>query len=183
MRSAFLYEQRFLSPTQSKSLLIDSWKRYLEGATSPIHVATISKKECVLSVWLTKSKLISAHQCRKRLWLEVHEPGLEGQTSGAQNSFQIGQEVGVFARSLYPGGTLIGHVSIPGQAVTQTQEFLSKDGPITLYEAAFAANGALTRRDILQRDAIGRLRLIEVKASTSVKDVHLIDCAIQGGCS
>lgn len=144
-------------------------------------MATISWKECVLSEWLTKSKLLSAHQCRKRLWLEVHEPGLADQLTGSQTSIRIGQEVGEFARSLYPGGTLIGHVSESDMALSQTQVILSKHGPTTLYEAAFAANGALTRTDILQRDARGRLRLVEVKASTSVKDVHLLDCAIQVG--
>jgi hypothetical protein len=47
-----------------------------------------------------------------------------------------------------------------------------------LFEATFSADGVLVRLDVLLPDGQGH-RIVEVKSSTSVKDVHLPDCAIQ----
>ena len=61
----------------------------------------------------------------------------------------------------------------------QTEHLLAGPGPVTLFEAAFEADGVLIRADILVRNAAGQLRLIEVKAATEVKNYHVLDCAIQ----
>ena len=129
-------------------------------------------------VRLTKSRLLSAHQCPKRLWLEVHQPEV-GKGESPERLFRIGRDVGAVARTLYPGGTLIEHVFDPERAVQETQTWLATPGSLTLFEAAFTTGACLTRVDIFQRDAQGQTRLIEVKASASVKNVHIIDCAIQ----
>ena len=47
-----------------------------------------------------------------------------------------------------------------------------------IFEATFRHEGVLVRVDVLIPDGDG-WRLIEVKASTSVKDYHVLDCAIQ----
>ena len=122
-----------------------------------------------MTEWLTKSKLISAYQCPKRLWMETHEAHLAAEGNSSEALFRMGREVGEVARTLYPGGHLIGHIRDPERAARDTQELIAKPGSLTLYEAAFAIDTALTRIDIFQRDELGHSRLVEVKASASVK--------------
>lgn len=128
---------------------------------------------------LSKSKLLAGWQCRKRLWLEVHAPERAAVAPETERAFRVGHEVGDIARRLFPGGTLVGHDTELSAALAQTADLVRRPGPFTLYEATFRHEGVLVRADILLRDAGGRVRLVEVKASTSVKPVHHIDCAIQ----
>ena len=128
---------------------------------------------------LSKSKLLSGWQCRKRLWLEIHKPDELEFSQDTQNAFNIGHKVGEAAQSQFPEGILIGHHWDMKLALAQTEAQLSSPGPITLFEATFQAGGVLIRADVLRRDDNNEYRLIEVKASTGVKDYHLTDCAIQ----
>ena len=50
---------------------------------------------------LSKSKLLAYRQCTKRLWLEVHSPGLREDSSSTLASFANGHQVGELARGLY----------------------------------------------------------------------------------
>ena len=60
----------------------------------------------------------------------------------------------------------------------QTRLLLSSSPEITLFEAAFSHSDVLVRSDILVKTGTG-CRLVEVKSSTSTKEYHLWDCAIQ----
>jgi hypothetical protein len=131
------------------------------------------------SRFLSKSRVLAGWQCQKRLWLEVHAPEHAQYSAAAERAFGIGHEVGDLARRLFPGGTLIGHDTDLGEALAQTAELVARPGPLTLYEATFRHEGVLIRADILVRDEAGRVRLVEVKASTGVKPVHYIDCGVQ----
>lgn len=82
------------------------------------------------------------------------------------------------ARLNYPDGILIGHVEQPGLAVAETASLMARIPPAPLFEAAFTHAGVLVRCDILVPTDTG-WRMIEVKSSGSVKDHHLVDCAIQ----
>ena len=70
---------------------------------------------------------------------------------------------------------------------TITETFLSestiaamKDRQLrAIFEAAFVYDGIMIRVDILERLDHGQWNLIEVKSSTSVKDVHVPDVAVQ----
>ena len=127
---------------------------------------------------LSKSKLMSASQCAKRLYLEVHQPELAHIDSGLESRFDTGHRVGEVARSLHPEGRLIGHGDNPVAALEETREALMADGDLLLFEPAFQHGGVLVRADLLfRRD--GRYRLVEVKATTGVADHHLQDAAIQ----
>jgi hypothetical protein len=128
---------------------------------------------------LSKSKILAGWQCHKRLWLEIHAPEHAEYSAATQRAFSLGHEVGDLARRLFPGGTLIGHDTDLSAALAQTRELVRRPGPLTLYEATFRHEGVLIRADILVRDAAGHIRLVEVKASTSVKPVNHIDCAVQ----
>jgi hypothetical protein len=130
--------------------------------------------------YLSKSRLISAWQCPKRLYLEKFRPELAEITDATQALFATGHEVGAVAKRLY-GST--DAVEIPfdrkmSRMVDATRELLASGARFPIFEATFEHDGILVRADVLipSRDA---WRLVEIKASTSVKDYHVLDCAIQ----
>lgn len=133
---------------------------------------------------LSKSKLIAFRQCPRRLWLEVHRKELLVLSDSAQVSLQIGHQVGDLARRLYDPsskGVLI-DAQKDGYAMAfeQSQALLQSSRPI--FEAGFSIDGALSFADVLL--PVGRgsrrgWRMVEVKSSSSVKDYHLDDIAIQ----
>jgi hypothetical protein len=135
---------------------------------------------------LSKSKFLSGLQCHKRLYLEVHHPSLATKPDAAtQAMFDMGTEVGELARSRFSGGVLVaaGYRQTEA-ALAQTVELVQNPMVPAIFEAAFLYNGVLIRADVLERvlTAEGQpcgWRLIEVKSSTKVKDVHLEDLAVQ----
>lgn len=133
-----------------------------------------------MSPGLSKSKLLSFRQCPRRLWLERHRPELAEVTPGQEAAFELGHEVGDVARRLYDtgGGILIELDGDLRAAMERTNEVLARRSAAPVFEATFQRNGLLVRVDVLERGA-GGWRLIEVKASASVKPEHLEDCAIQ----
>lgn len=135
---------------------------------------------------LSKSKFLSGLQCHKRLYLEVHHPSLAAKPdAGTQAMFDMGTEVGELARSRFGGGTLVTAGYRQSEAALAQTAALIQDLTVpAIFEAAFLHGGVLVRADILERipAAEGRSsgwRLIEVKSSTKVKDVHLEDLAVQ----
>jgi len=126
---------------------------------------------------LSKSKILSGLQCPKRLYLEVYKPELSDY-SQATSSFAIGHELGELARTLYPQGVLVGHNDDLAAAIEETSHHLKSESVSTIFEGTFSSQGVLVRADILQKHS-ANLCLTEVKASTSVKDYHILDCAIQ----
>ncbi len=131
------------------------------------------------SLNLSKSKLISGWQCEKRLWLEKNGAEKLEHSAATKMAFAVGHQVGEAAQSLFPDGILIEHDQRLSEALRETQKILADPGPVTIFEATFQVKGVLIRADVLVRDERGTFRLIEVKASTKVKEYHLLDCAIQ----
>ncbi len=127
---------------------------------------------------ITKSRVLSGLRCPKRLWLQTYQQELAKPSSTSQLTISNGIEVGGMARLSYPGGILIQHIDQPDVAVVETAYLMSDNPTATLFEAAFAYAGALVRSDILMPIDEG-WRMIEVKSSGSVKDQHLVDCAVQ----
>jgi len=132
----------------------------------------------------SKSKLMALRQCEKRLWLEVHRPDLREDSDQAEYRFQVGHQVGDMARTLFDPdnrGALI-DVEAEGYAgaFARSAELLTHRQPI--FEAGFSGGGALAFADVmLPTDPPADLawRMIEVKSSTSVKDYHRDDIAVQ----
>lgn len=133
---------------------------------------------------LSKSKLLSFRQCPKRLWLEIHRPDLREDSAATQASFDVGHQVGAIAQQLYdPAGK--GQLIDPQSegfeaALVRSTALLSSSRPI--FEAGFSAEGALAFADVmLPAKSRGKRawRMIEVKSSTSVKDYHRDDLAVQ----
>ena len=130
---------------------------------------------------LSKSKLIAYRQCPKRLWLEIHAPELREDSATAQMNFMIGYAVGDIAQQLYDPNEnrQIIDAQTEGypQAFARTQALLTANRPI--FEAGFCAEGGMAFADIMLPNADGSWRMVEVKSSTSVKDYHKDDIAIQ----
>ncbi|HNP36216.1 MAG TPA: DUF2779 domain-containing protein [Woeseiaceae bacterium] len=130
--------------------------------------------------YLSKSRLISAWQCPKRLHLEKHNPELGETSSATEALFATGNQVGAIAQDLYGDDDSI---EVPYEkglsaALRQTSQLLASDFRHPLFEATLQHDGVLVRVDVFLPDG-DNWRAIEIKASASVKDVHLIDCAIQ----
>ena len=97
---------------------------------------------------------------------------------------RIGHEVGEIARRLYdPNGSGVvvdAQAEGFGPALARSAALLDSSAPI--FEAGFAAEGALAFADIMLpvgNDPKPSWRMVEVKSSASVKDYHREDIAIQ----
>lgn len=131
------------------------------------------------SPFISKSKYLAGRQCDKLLWHYYNAkdrfPPIDDST---QAVFDQGHVVGELAQSLFPGGIEIG--GDPKEiraALESTQEHLPARRP--LFEPAFAYKNAFARADILNPVGKNEWDIIEVKSSTSVKDINLYDLALQ----
>ena len=129
---------------------------------------------------LSKSKLLSAWQCPKRLYLEIHQPGSAGVDETARDRMAAGQAVGVLARELLGGGegTLIPFAGGLAHALRKSTRLARSTSAGPLFEATFEYQGVLVRVDALMPVESG-WELVEVKAATSPEPYHFFDCAIQ----
>lgn len=138
------------------------------------------------SHFLSKSLYIRGLQCHKSLYLQKHSPELKGEPDAqAQARFSAGNQVGELARDLFPGGVLVPHMENDHAAqLKQTADAMAA-GTKVIYEAAFDYDGIFVKVDILRKTSRG-WQIYEVKAPSSLKDVHLDDAALQyfvlGGC-
>jgi predicted RecB family nuclease len=133
---------------------------------------------------LSKSKLLAFRQCPKRLWLEINKPELRDD-SGSQTAFAAGHQVGEAAQAILDrqgdGINVDPHLIGWDASAEQTQVAL-RTGDRTVFEALLQIPGAMALADVMRPDPnFSELRweMIEVKASTSVKDYHRDDVAIQ----
>ena len=129
---------------------------------------------------LSKSTFVRGLQCEKSLYLYKNHYSLKDPVSSSlQAIFDQGNEIGLLAQSLFPGGvdaSPSSHFNIL-DSVTKTKEFLS-NGETIIYEATFLFNEVLVALDVLVKDNQG-WKAYEVKSSTSVSDTHIKDAAIQ----
>ena len=129
---------------------------------------------------LSKSKIASFEQCRKRLWLEVHTRGLERVSASRQSVMGTGNVVGDLAQQSYPDGVLIGHPTQPFRAVEQTSELLQTGDRRPMFEAAFVHQNVVIRADLMIPTEGGDAwHMAEVKSTASAKPHHFRDLATQ----
>lgn len=126
--------------------------------------------------WLTKSRFLSGIQCAKRLWYEVHEP-LEESSGGNSMPLVNGRAFDQVVQTLEPGPVIPREDGLVA-ALDQTRDAFSRGAPPVLYQGAFRDGPLAAVVDIL-RSKGSTLELVEVKASTSVKDEHLPDVGFQ----
>jgi len=114
---------------------------------------------------LTKSLLLSYLQCPRKLWLEVRHPERAVPDAARLARFETGNQVGGIARDLYGAAAV-------------------RSGANVEFETRYVHDNVLVRADVIERPGLfggggTGIRLIEVKASSGVKQQHLADCAIQ----
>ena len=87
---------------------------------------------------LSKSKFLSAFQCEKKLWLEIHDKDKATPISDVQKSiFDQGHYAGEVAQTYFPDGYLINsdYLDIP-LGIKNTISAI-KNNPPSLYEGFF----------------------------------------------
>ena len=128
---------------------------------------------------LSKSKYLSGLQCSRLLWHYFnakHEiPPVD---TGTQAIFDQGHQVGALAKTLYPDGIEVAEGEYDYYIVDEESgKLIEKRVP--LFEPGFIYRNTFARADILH--PIGRKgwEIIEVKSTTSVKEVNIHDLALQ----
>jgi hypothetical protein len=129
---------------------------------------------------LSKTNFLCGVQCPKYLWMMLHDSKNIPQPDGAmQFIYEQGRQVGELAKSLFPGG-----VDIPvfdfAAGILLTREQLKCNRPI--FEASIQSERVYCRPDILVPVGDDVWDIIEVKSSTSIKDVSIRDVAFQRYC-
>ena len=128
--------------------------------------------------YLSKSRLISAWQCPKKLHLEKHHPELGEVSDLTESLFATGHEVGAIAHRLYGTADAV-EVEFNFKTMeAKTRRLIEGGADFPIFEATFRHENVLVRVDVMIPERDG-WRVVEVKASTSAKDYHVLDCAIQ----
>jgi hypothetical protein len=128
---------------------------------------------------LSKSKIAAFEHCPKRLWLQIHRRHVGRFDADTLTRFQFGHDVGARARFVIPEGVMVEDVPDMQAALDRTAELIARRPIQPIFEATFQREDVLVRVDILEPDAQGGWRAIEVKASSRVRAYHLADLATQ----
>lgn len=131
------------------------------------------------SPYISKSKFLQGLQCPKLIWSAYNAKHLFPKVDDAlQAVFEQGHDVGAFAKTMFPNGVEVDVDPTDFEGAIQlTQKHLPSRRPI--FEATLSANGGYARADILNPVGTDEWDLIEVKSTTSLKDVHIPDLAFQ----
>jgi len=131
------------------------------------------------SFMLSKSRIVRGSQCHKSLWLYKNNRELQTIDDTQKAIFQSGTEVGLLARMLFPGGIdPTENMEYPSRESALKTQNLIDQGIEVIYEATFIHNDVLVAVDILVKTSSG-WDIYEVKSSTKLKEVHVLDGAIQ----
>jgi len=131
---------------------------------------------------ISKTSFITGLQCPRALWYRLRRPEeIPAFDEGTQARFSMGHEVGDWAKRRFPGGVEVPWGKGLAAALRETERLLAERVPI--YEATFRFDSphgpVLMRADVLNPVGTERWDLIEVKATTRPKDVHIRDVAFQ----
>jgi predicted RecB family nuclease len=131
---------------------------------------------------LSKSKFVGGWQCEKQAFLTANHPKLATPYDSATLArFAGGTRFGVLAQSAWPGGVLINSPAFKHDAaVVWTKDLIEGDEIDVIFEAGFTALDTRVRADVMIRNReTSKWDLVEVKSSSSAKEVHDVDMAIQ----
>jgi CRISPR/Cas system-associated exonuclease Cas4 (RecB family) len=131
-------------------------------------------------VMLSKSRYLNGLQCPRLLWIASNEPDRIPEPDAAtQHIFDQGHLVGELAKKLFPGG-----IDVPAKDfmtnIAMTKDLLRQRRP--LFEAGVLSGKIYSKADILNSVNEDEWDIIEVKSSTSVKEVNLHDVSFQKLC-
>ena len=116
------------------------------------------------------------------LWMDTYKKECAKEDPALQRKFDEGNEVGDLAMGLlgdYVETTVLTADGRPNTAVMlkNTKKYLAQ-GVENICEAAFSKNRCYCAVDILHKTGTG-YEIYEVKSSTEIKEVYLMDCAYQ----
>lgn len=139
---------------------------------------------------LSKSKYIAGIQCLKYLWYLINEPDkIPPYDEATLFRFKQGHQVGNLAKALFPEGIEVGDGSNVEAELARSIELTglgpgngNKNYRRPLFEASFSYKHTFARPDILEPSGADAWNIIEVKSSTSVKDINIHDIAFQKYC-
>lgn len=132
---------------------------------------------------LTKSDYLKYTQCCKYLWLHKYRRDLVSEDAQAamQRLFDEGYQVEEWAYKLFPGG--VSAFDDDFEIAVKNTKKLVAAGTKVIFQPTISNWDLYCRADIIKLNAkTGEYDIFEVKSSTEVKDVHLIDLAFQKIC-
>ena len=124
---------------------------------------------------LTKSKITSGLQCKKKLWYDVHDP-----LKSNKSTFERGERFNEIVRKHYTKiyGKELNLTGVWDDLVNKTKRAINSKDINVIYEGTFQYLDTQVRTDVLIRKEKG-WELLEAKSSTSVKKEHKKDISIQ----
>lgn len=129
--------------------------------------------------YITKSGFMKGTQCELAFYNWWNKIG-ETHSKGTEVRMEEGTEIGILAQGLCPGGVDLNLLNLPPwEMAAKTISILGSAVPI--YEATFLTSSKpnlMCKVDILVPDKKG-WKIWEVKATTSVKEEHILDLAFQ----
>ena len=131
---------------------------------------------------ISKSQYLKGVQCPKALWYYRHRPDLKPEiTEAQQHLFDTGHEIGELAKEYFKGGVEItAEYYEIDKAIGSTEDAIRQGEDVIFEATALSSDGAFSRIDILKKiNGTNAWDLIEVKASTGVRDYHLDDITFQ----
>ena len=131
---------------------------------------------------LSKSEFVGGWQCEKKAFLTARFPKLATPFDSATLArFAGGTRFGILAQSIWPDGVLINSPAFKHDAsVAWTKDLIDGYEVDVIFEAGFTALGTRVRADVMIRNSeTSKWDLVEVKSSSSAKEVHDVDMAIQ----
>lgn len=124
---------------------------------------------------ISKTDFVNGMICPLRIWLNKNKP--EAWEAEETSQTEAGNEVGELARTYFPGAVTVPLDKAPVMA--EETRRLMEEGHTTICEATFRADGLSCASDIVRIMPDGSLEVYEVKSSTSIKDVQLLDVTFQ----
>ena len=129
-----------------------------------------------MSIGLSKSKYCRGIQCKKKLLIDQHMPE-QADELGLEGVFTNGLNVSNIARNYFGSYSVVEFEEDKNLMAENTKELI-KMGIENIAEASFVYDGLYCAVDILHRNG-DVFDIVEVKSSTSVKDIYIDDVAFQ----
>ena len=132
---------------------------------------------------LTKSDFLKFSQCPKYLWLGKHRKDLLSAEldAGLEKRFKEGAEVEQYAYRLFPEGVSASAEGLK-EAISKSQKLI-RGGAKAVFQPTITSGELFCRADIIRFDRrTKKWDIFEVKSSTEVKDMHVIDLGFQRFC-
>ena len=125
---------------------------------------------------LTKTDILAGLQCHKELFLLKNHP--EFKKSINTPAMITGQVVDEHARNYFEKGIMVSRFQPDADPFEETQNLISNSSYDAIFQAGFFAEDVEVFVDVLERES-NHWNIVEVKASTEVKDHFIDDLAIQ----